>query len=62
MLVDASACRNLRLENRRPYLLKAAAFALTVGNFEYALACLRKAASKEKFYRDCSETDKLQLT
>jgi FkbM family methyltransferase len=48
MLVDVSACRNLRLENRRPWLLKCAAFALVVGNFEYAIACLRKVVTKRK--------------
>jgi FkbM family methyltransferase len=48
MLVDASACRNLRIENRRQNLLKSAAFALLVDNFEYALSCLRKVASKRE--------------
>jgi FkbM family methyltransferase len=48
MLVDAGACRNLHLENRRQYLLKTAAFALLADNFEFALACLRKVASKNE--------------
>jgi FkbM family methyltransferase len=48
MLMDVSACRNPRLENRRQYLLKSAAFALLVNNFEFALACLRKVASKRE--------------
>ena len=48
MLVDASMCRNVLLENRRQYLLKSAAFALLVDNFEYAIACLRKVATKKE--------------
>ncbi len=46
MVTDTSACRNLRTETRRQMLLKAAAFALLVGNFEFAVNCLRRVASK----------------
>jgi len=48
MLIDASACRNLRMETRRVLLLKTAAFALIVDNLEYAVACLRRVASKRE--------------
>ncbi|MDB6109533.1 MAG: methyltransferase, FkbM family [Pedosphaera sp.] len=48
MLVDASACRNLRLESSRQKLLKSAAFALLVDNFEFALSSLLKVASKKE--------------
>jgi FkbM family methyltransferase len=48
MVIDASACRNPKIENRRQYLLKTAAFALLVENFEFALNCLRRVASKRE--------------
>ncbi len=48
MVTDTSACRNPRTETRRQMLLKAAAFALLVENFEFAVNCLRLVASKRE--------------